>query len=45
LKKKYFSTHRLTKQQTTSFWSQGILGVKALSKAIGWMDMPFVEKR
>jgi hypothetical protein len=28
LKKIHFSTHRLPKQQTTSFWSQGILGVK-----------------
>jgi hypothetical protein len=24
----YFSSHRLPKQQSTSFWSQGILGVK-----------------
>jgi hypothetical protein len=28
LKKIYFSTHKLPKQQSTSFWSQGILGVK-----------------
>jgi hypothetical protein len=28
LKKKYFSSHKLPKQQSTSFWSQGILGVK-----------------
>jgi hypothetical protein len=28
LKKKYFSSHTLPKQQSTSFWSQGILGVK-----------------
>jgi hypothetical protein len=27
-KKKYFSSHKLPKQQSTSFWSQGILGVK-----------------
>jgi hypothetical protein len=27
LKKNYFSSHRLPKQQSTSFWSQGILGV------------------
>jgi hypothetical protein len=27
LKKKYFSSHKLPKQQSTSFWSQGILGV------------------
>jgi hypothetical protein len=24
----YFSSHKLPKQQSTSFWSQGILGVK-----------------
>jgi hypothetical protein len=29
LKKIYFSSHELPKQQSTSFWSQGILGVKA----------------
>jgi hypothetical protein len=28
LKKNYFSLHKLPKQQSTSFWSQGILGVK-----------------
>jgi hypothetical protein len=28
LKKKHFSSHKLPKQQSTSFWSQGILGVK-----------------
>jgi hypothetical protein len=28
LKKKYFSSPKLPKQQSTSFWSQGILGVK-----------------
>jgi hypothetical protein len=28
LQKKYFSSHKLPKQQSTSFWSQGILGVK-----------------
>jgi hypothetical protein len=27
LKKKDFSSHKLPKQQSTSFWSQGILGV------------------
>jgi hypothetical protein len=26
--KSYFYTHKLPKQQSTSFWSQGILGVK-----------------
>jgi hypothetical protein len=28
LKKNYFSSQKLSKQQSTSFWSQGILGVK-----------------
>jgi hypothetical protein len=28
MKKIYFSSHKLPKQQSTSFWSQGILGVK-----------------
>jgi hypothetical protein len=28
-KKNYFSSHKLPKQQSTSFWSQGILGVKS----------------
>jgi hypothetical protein len=28
LKKNYFSSHKLPKQQSTSFWSQGILGIK-----------------
>jgi hypothetical protein len=27
IEKKYFSSHKLPKQQSTSFWSQGILGV------------------
>jgi hypothetical protein len=30
LKKNYFSTHKLPKEQSTSFWSQGILGVNLL---------------
>jgi hypothetical protein len=28
MKKKYFSSDKLPKQQSTNFWSQGILGVK-----------------
>jgi hypothetical protein len=28
LKKKKISSHKLPKQQSTSFWSEGILGVK-----------------
>jgi hypothetical protein len=27
LKKKYFSPHKLSKQQSTNFWSQGILEI------------------
>jgi hypothetical protein len=27
LKKSYISSHKLSKQQLTNFWSQGILGV------------------
>jgi hypothetical protein len=27
LKKNYFSSHKLPKQQSITFWSQGILGV------------------
>jgi hypothetical protein len=30
LKKKYLSSHKLPKQQSTSFWSQGILGVNLI---------------
>jgi hypothetical protein len=29
IEKKKCSSHMLPKQQTTSFWSQGILGVKS----------------
>jgi hypothetical protein len=32
-RKKYFSSHKLPKQQSTSFWSQGILGVKTYPKS------------
>jgi hypothetical protein len=28
IEKNYFSSHKLPKQQSTNFWSQGILGVK-----------------
>jgi hypothetical protein len=31
LKKNYFSSHKLPKQQSTIFWSQGILGVKLVN--------------
>jgi hypothetical protein len=30
MKKIYFSSHKLPKQQSTNFWSQGILGVKGV---------------
>jgi hypothetical protein len=33
LKINYFSSHKLPKQQLTSFWSQGILGVNQENKA------------
>jgi hypothetical protein len=29
IEKKYFSSHKLSNLQSTSFWSQGILGVKS----------------
>jgi hypothetical protein len=34
LKKNYFSSHKLPKQQLTSFWSQGILGVKGINISV-----------
>jgi hypothetical protein len=34
LKKIYFSSHKLPKQQSTNFWSQGILGVKVCSHLV-----------
>jgi hypothetical protein len=35
----YFSSHKLPKQQSTSFWSQGIFGVKPPKRGIqlGWV--------
>jgi hypothetical protein len=35
IEKNYFSSHKLPKQQLTSFWSQGILGVKKRSLLTG----------
>jgi hypothetical protein len=35
LKKNYSSTHKLPKQQSTNFWSQGILGVNIDGMIIG----------
>jgi hypothetical protein len=37
LKKNYFSSHKLPKQQSTSFWSQGILGVKEICEEFAKM--------
>ena len=34
LKESYFSSHKLPKQQSTSFWSQEILGVKVMVNII-----------
>jgi hypothetical protein len=34
LKKIYFSSHKLPKQQSTNFWSQGILGVYWLLESL-----------
>jgi hypothetical protein len=34
IQKKYFSSHKLPKQQSTNFWSQGILGVKNKIKLV-----------
>jgi hypothetical protein len=43
LKKNYFSSHKLPKQQSTNFWSQGILGVKEKKsfkrKEIDWIAL------
>jgi hypothetical protein len=42
LKKKYFSSHKLPKQQSTSFWSQGILGVNNLQQLTSIIIVDFV---
>jgi hypothetical protein len=34
LKKKKFSSYKLPKQQLTSFWSQGILGINLLKNVL-----------
>jgi hypothetical protein len=39
LKKIYFSSHKLPKQQSTSFWSQGILGVKGIYHQMTFVSM------
>jgi hypothetical protein len=38
INKNYFSSHKLPKQQSTSFWSQGILGVNGLDFVISLTD-------
>jgi hypothetical protein len=43
MKKIYFSSHKLPKQQSTSFWSQGILGIKVCSHLEGWMNGNFIH--
>jgi hypothetical protein len=43
MKKKYFSSYKLHKQQSTSFWSQGILGVKVFHKSQS-VDLKFIHK-
>jgi hypothetical protein len=42
LKKNKISSHKLPKQQSTSFWSQGILGVKEAAP-IGTGPMLFIS--
>jgi hypothetical protein len=42
MKKNYLSSHKLPKQQSTSFWSQGILGVNmSLGELKFFFDMGF----
>jgi hypothetical protein len=36
--KKYYSLYKLSKQQSTNFWSQGILGVKYYSLCLIILD-------
>jgi hypothetical protein len=43
LKKNYFSSHKLPKQQSTSFWSQGILGVKSVHKGYKMSPSLFIH--
>jgi hypothetical protein len=39
MKKNYFSSHKLPKQQSTNFWSQGILVVKHPKQSYQSEDM------
>jgi hypothetical protein len=42
LKKNYFSSHKLPKQQSTSFWSQGNLGInQVVGKPLATHYVPF----
>jgi hypothetical protein len=43
LKKKYFSSHNLPKQQSTSFWSQGILGVNNIMFVYAFYNIVFAR--
>jgi hypothetical protein len=45
LKKNYFSSHKLPKQQSTNFWSQGILGVKTISDSSTIINSVKILKR
>ena len=39
--KNYFSSHKLAKQQSTNFWSQGTLGIMILW---AWYNFPIVGR-
>jgi hypothetical protein len=44
LKKEYFSSHKLPKQQSTNLWSQGILGVNERNNE-RWEDETYAKKQ
>jgi hypothetical protein len=39
LKKKKISSHKLPKQQSTNFWSQGLLGVNIFFSHLYWLKL------
>jgi hypothetical protein len=43
LKKKYFSSHKLPKQQSTSFWSREILGINELQGKLVYLQTRFLD--
>jgi hypothetical protein len=43
LKKNYFSSHKLPKQQSTNFWSQGILGVNTTVSTSNGIIIKMIE--